>query len=138
YSGQLAALIEAQSTIRNPLMAPRNLLLLGKQIDTIIPVDNLKHVGRDFARYYIQASRSLRIFSLVEDPAFRSPASTEFPSWLPDLTAPLRPLPLDTEHWGTAQAHFPRRPPKVEGDSLLVQGNKLTTIILTTILLSTL
>ncbi|KAK4235291.1 heterokaryon incompatibility protein 6, OR allele [Achaetomium macrosporum] len=167
YGGQLAALVEAQSTIRNPLVAPESLLLLGKQFDATVPADkyfamlglyrnrlgvsastsdllsvdyskSLKHVALDFARYHIQASGSLRILSLVEDAAYRSPASAEFPSWLPDPTAPLRPLPLDTERWGTAQAHFPRKPPRVEGDSLHVQGNKLTTITLTATPFSTL
>ncbi|KAL2192820.1 hypothetical protein P885DRAFT_64568 [Corynascus similis CBS 632.67] len=167
YGGQLAALIEAQSTIGNQLVAPENLLLLGKQFDATVPVDkyfamlglfrnrlgnsapassllsvdyskSLKHVALDFAKYHIQASGSLRVLSLVEDPVYKSSASTHFPSWLSDPTAPLRPLPLDSAHLKTAQAYSPRRPPKVEGDSLHVQGNKLTTITLTATPFSTL
>ncbi|KAK4244068.1 heterokaryon incompatibility protein-domain-containing protein [Corynascus novoguineensis] len=39
YGGQLAALIEAQSTVGNQLVAPENLLLLGEQFDATVPVD---------------------------------------------------------------------------------------------------
>lgn len=167
YGGQLAALLEAQNTVRDPSVAPENLLLLGKQFDATVPLDkyfamlglhrrrlggaaaagdalrvdyskSLKNIALEFAKSHIQASGSLRILSLVEDAVHRSPASAEFSSWLPDPTAPLRPLPFDTSLWMTAQAHPPRKPPTVEGDTLLVQGKKLTTIALAATPFSTL
>ncbi|GAB1317159.1 Heterokaryon incompatibility protein-domain-containing protein [Madurella fahalii] len=154
FGGHLAALLEAQTTIRDSTVPAEHLLLLGKQFDATVPADKffamlglhrrrlgeadssglltvdysktVQDVALGFAKYHVQSSGSLGILSLVEDAAYRTPNGNDFPSWLPDPAAPLLPMPFD----GVTLRHTtrPRKAPVVKGTSLIVQGRHLDTI----------
>ncbi|KAK5659350.1 hypothetical protein OQA88_1443 [Cercophora sp. LCS_1] len=147
FGGQLADLLSAQSTIRDPSILPSNLLLLGRQFDatvtadkfyallglhrrrsgsTLVPIDYtqpLNSIAFGFTKHHIETANTLAILTLVEDASLRT--NTSFPSWLPDPAAPLLPVPLP-------HALPPlTTTPIITPTSLTLCGRRLTTITTT-------
>ncbi|KUI52702.1 Heterokaryon incompatibility protein 6, OR allele [Cytospora mali] len=165
FGGQLAALLGAQSTIRGENSSPERLLLLGRQFDATVIVDkffamlgiarwstitqqdqgqdlphvdysqNLKEVSIDFAGYHMTKLNNLSLFAMVEDSAHRTDLAEDFPSWLPDPSAPLLPLPLEADALGVNRNVLfncwgPDPPPYgphvvFRGECLVLQGRRI-------------
>lgn len=168
FGGQLAALLGAQRAIRGEKPSAEGLLLLGRQFETTVVADkffamlgivrrstiaqqdqgrdlprvdysrDLKQVAMEFAKYHMTKSRNLSLLGLVEDPAHRTKQAEGFPSWLPDPSAPLLPLPLEADVLGVDQSSlfycWGPSPPlygasaTLQGECLVLQGRRIDTV----------
>lgn len=166
FGGHLAALLEAQRTIRGDDPSAQKLLFLGRQFQASVVADkffamlgiarrstiihqgrrqdlphvdyarSLKEIAMEFARYHMTKSRNVSLLALVEDPAHRTKHAEGFPSWLPDPSAPLLPLPLEADVLGVYQDSLfhcwgaPHYGADVtfEGERLVLQGRRIDSV----------
>ncbi|KAL7623141.1 hypothetical protein AAE478_006822 [Parahypoxylon ruwenzoriense] len=126
FDSQLPVLLKIRNSIDEEALSPEDFLLLGRLFDASKAEDkfyamlglhseraaksvsqaknmpelppvctgcSMEKATRDFIKYHIECSKTLRALSLVED---RSGISTTLPSWMPDMTARLRPWPMES------------------------------------------